>query len=311
MTSEAQPDRGRLGLRLSIPWSSARGDSFRRHEAAGLALTLPILALFVVFNLLPTIYAFGISLTQFDLFSAPKFVGLDNYAKLVNNANFWRALTVTAGYTLLFGPASWVIGFLIAYLLKGRVLGRDAWRSVFFIPTILSSVAMAVTWSLLLRLNGPLNAVLDINVPWLTNSQTALLGISILGIWQSVGWWMVIFLAGLLSIPENLIEAARIDGAGPFALLRHITLPLLRPVFAVVAVQTIVAGMKVFSPMFIMTGGGPNNSTRSIAMLIYQEGLRDLRFGNAAAISVIGFLIIMVLTVFYLRIFRVREEIGY
>lgn len=311
MTSEAQPDRERLGLRLSLPWNSARGGSFRRHEAAGLALTLPILALFVVFNLLPTVYAFGISLTQFDLFSAPKFVGLDNYLKLVNNANFWRALTVTAGYTLLFGPASWVIGFLIAYLLKGRVLGRDAWRSVFFIPTILSSVAMAVTWSLLLRLNGPLNAVLDIQVPWLTNSQTALLGISILGIWQSVGWWMVIFLAGLLSIPESLIEAARIDGAGPLALLRHITLPLLRPVFAVVAVQTIVAGMKVFSPMFIMTGGGPNNATRSIAMLIYQEGLRDLRFGNAAAISVIGFLIIMVLTVFYLRIFRVREEIGY
>jgi ABC-type sugar transport system permease subunit len=311
MTSEAQPDRKRLGLRLSLPWNSARGGSFRRHEAAGLALTLPIIALFLVFNLLPTVYAFAISLTQFDLFSAPKFVGLDNYLKLVNNANFWRALTVTAGYTLLFGPASWVIGFLIAYLLKGRVLGRDAWRSVFFIPTILSSVAMAVTWSLLLRLNGPLNAVLDIHVPWLTNSQTALLGISILGIWQSVGWWMVVFLAGLLSIPESLTEAARIDGAGPLALLRHITLPLMRPVFAVVAVQTIVAGLKVFSPMFIMTGGGPNNATRSIAMLIYQEGLRDLRFGNAAAISVIGFLIIMVLTVFYLRIFRVREEIGY
>jgi ABC-type sugar transport system permease subunit len=310
MTSEAQPERHRSGLRPSLPWSVARG-TFRRHDSVGLLFTLPILGLFVVFSLLPTAYAFVISLTEFDLFSPPRFIGLENYARLLGNSNFWRALSVTVGYTLLFGPASWIIGFLIAYLLKDRILGRDAWRSVFFIPTILSSVAMAVTWSLLLRLNGPLNAVLDIQVPWLTNSQTALVGMALLGIWQSVGWWMVIFLAGLLSIPESLIEAARIDGAGTIGVLRHITLPLLRPVFAVVAVQTIVAGMKVFSPMFIMTGGGPNNATRSMAMYIYQEGLRDLRFGNAAAISVIGFIIILALTVVYLRVFRVREEIGY
>jgi ABC-type sugar transport system permease subunit len=288
-----------------------RASGFRRRDALGLGFTLPILALFLVFNLLPTLYAFAVSLTQFDLFSAPKFVGIDNYIRLWTNENFWRAFRVTAGYTLLFGPASWAIGFFIAYLLKGKVLGRDAFRSVFFIPTIVSSVAMALTWSLLLRLNGPVNAILDIHVPWLTNTQTALVGISLLGIWQSVGWWMVVFLAGLLSIPESLIEAARIDGAGTFGLLRHIILPLMRPVFAVVAVQTLVAGMKVFSPMFIMTGGGPNNATRSMAMFIYQEGLRDLRFGNAAAISVIGFLIILVLTVVYLRVFRVQEEIGY
>lgn len=288
-----------------------RGRTLRRQDAVGFGFTVPILVLFLVFGLLPTIYAFAVSLTEFDLFSPPTFVGLDNYSRLLNSPNFWRALAVTVTYTLMFGPASWLIGFLMAYLLKDKVLGRDAFRSVFFVPTILSSVAMAVTWSLLLRLNGPVNAVFDIDVPWLTNTQTALLGISLLGIWQSVGWWMVIFLAGLLSIPEDLIEAARIDGAGPLGVLRHISLPLLRPVFAIVVIQTVVAGMKVFSPMFIMTGGGPNNSTRSIAMLIYQEGLRDLRFGNAAAISVIGFAIIMVLTVIYLRIFRVREEIGY
>jgi len=288
-----------------------RASDFRRRDAIGLGFTLPILALFLVFNLLPTLYAFVVSLTRFDLFSAPQFVGLDNYIRLWSNENFWRAARVTVGYTLMFGPASWVIGFGIAYLLKGKVLGRDAFRSVFFIPTILSSVAMAITWSLLLRLNGPINAVLDINIPWLTNSQTALLGISLLGIWQSVGWWMVVFLAGLLSIPESLIEAARIDGAGALSLLRHIILPLMRPVFAVVVVQTIVAGMKVFSPMFIMTGGGPNNATRSLAMFIYQEGLRDLRFGNAAAVSVVGFLIILALTIVYLRVFRVQEEIGY
>lgn len=309
MSSEALPSP--LGRASGL--QPARDADIRgaRRETIGLAFTLPILALFAVFNLLPTVFAFGVSLTEFNLFTPPEFVGLQNYARLLTNQNFWRALQVTAGYTLMFGPASWVIGFVVAYILKSKVLGRDAFRSIFFIPTILSSVAMAITWSLLLRQEGPINAVLGITVPWLTSQQTALLGISLLGIWQSVGWWMVVFLAGLLSIPDSLVEAARIDGAGTVRLLRHLIFPLMRPVFAVVAIQTIVAGMKVFSPMFIMTGGGPNNSTRSFAMLIYQEGLRDLRFGNAAAISVIGFLIIMVLTVIYLRVFRVQEEIGY
>jgi ABC-type sugar transport system permease subunit len=298
--------RSRL-LGLSLP----RRGGPATNESTGLLFTLPIIFLFVAFNLLPTVYAFVVSLTTYNLFTPPTFVGFENYLDLLGNRNFWQAVGVTVGYTILFGPASWILGFLIALLLKDAIVGRDLFRSVFFVPTILSSVAMAVTWALLLRLNGPINGVLDISVPWLTNTQTALLGISLLGIWQSAGWFMVIFLAGLASIPESLTEAARIDGAGTLALLRHITLPLLRPVFAVVVVQTIVAGLRVFSPMFIMTGGGPANSTRSVAMLIYQEGLRDLRMGSAAAISVIGFVFILALTVIYFRVFRVREEIGY
>jgi ABC-type sugar transport system permease subunit len=288
-----------------------RGLGLRGHGLAGFSFTLPVLVLFAIFNFLPTVYALLVSLTEYDLFHAPEFVGLDNYVGLLDNRNFWNAVRVTIGYTLMFGPLSAILGFLIAMLLRDRILGRSILRSIFFVPTILSSVAMAVTWSLLLRQDGPLNAVLGIAVPWLTNSGTALAGISLLGVWQSTGWFMVIFLAGLASIPESLYEAARIDGGGVIGLTRHITLPLLRPVIAVVVIQTVVAGMKVFSPMFIMTGGGPNNATRSVAMLIYQEGLRDLRMGNAAAISVIGFVIILVITALYLRVFRVSESVGY
>ena len=282
-----------------------------RRGLVGVLFILPILCLFAAFSVLPTVFALAVSLTEYDLFHPPTFVGLDNYIALVSNKNFWAAVRVTLGYTLFFGPASALLGLGIAMLLRERIWGRGVFRSVFFIPTILSSVAMAVTFALLLRQNGPLNAVLGISVPWLTNSQTALIGISMLGVWQSTGWFMVIFLAGLAAIPENLYEAARVDGAGGAALHRHITLPLLRPVIAVVVIQTIVAGMKIFSPMFIMTGGGPNNSTRSVAMLIYQEGIRDLRMGSAAAISVIGFCAIMVVTVLYLRVFRVQEDVGH
>jgi ABC-type sugar transport system permease subunit len=152
--------------------------------------------------------------------------------------------------------------------------------------------------------------VLDLSIPWLTNENTALLGIVMMSIWQAMGWFMVVFLAGLQAIPEEYYEAAKIDGAASWHVLRHITLPLVRPVFAVVVIQTIIAGMKVFTPMFIMTGGGPNNATRSIAMLIYHEGLRDFRMGRASAISIVGFALIIILTIFQLKLFRVREEVG-
>lgn len=277
----------------------------------GLLFIAPIGLLFLSFSVFPTIFAVAVSLTEFDLFNPPRFVGLDNYVSLWKNENFWRAVRVTAGYTLMFGPTSAILGFGIAMLLRDHMFGRSIFRSLFFIPTILSAVAMALTWSLLLRQDGPLNAVLGISVPWLTNTQTALIGIAMLGVWQSVGFFMVLFLAGLASIPGNLYEAARVDGASGWHMVRFITLPLLRPVLAVVVVQMVVAGMKVFSPMFIMTGGGPNNATRSVAMLIYQEGLRDLRMGSATAISVVGFVIMMAITVLYLRIFRVSEDVGH
>jgi ABC-type sugar transport system permease subunit len=305
MTGHASPAGRSSRFRLG-PTSS-----LRRRGLIGLLFIAPIGLLFIAFSIFPTIFAMAVSLTEYNLFTPPVFVGLDNYVDLVDNRNFWRAVQVTVFYTLYFGPASVILGFSLAMLLRDHIAGRTVFRSLFFIPTILSAVAMALAWSLLLRLDGPVNAVLGITVPWLTNSQTALIGIAMLGVWQSVGFFMVIFLAGLASIPSNLYEAATVDGARGWHMLRYITLPLLRPVLAVVVVQMVVAGMKVFSPMFIMTGGGPNNATRSVAMLIYHEGLRDLRMGTAAAISVLGFLAMMVITVLYLRIFRVHEDIGH
>jgi multiple sugar transport system permease protein len=305
MTGTAAPIGRPIGARLGLR------SAIRRRELIGLLFIAPIGLLFVSFSVFPTLFAIAVSLTEYDLFTPPTFVGLDNYAALVDNRNFWRAVQVTLGYTLLFGPASAILGFAIAMLLREHLAGRSIFRSFFFIPTILSGVAMALTWSLLLRQEGPVNAVLGVTVPWLTNSQTALIGIAMLGIWQSVGFFMVIFLAGLASIPGTLYEAATVDGARGWHMLRHITLPLLRPVLAVVVVQIVVAGVKVFSPMFIMTGGGPNNATRSVAMLVYHEGLRDLRMGSAAAMSVIGFIAMMAITVLYLRIFRVQEDVGH
>lgn len=281
-----------------------------RQSLVGFSLTLPAAAFFVCFSVFPTLFAFVISFFQYDLFHPPTFVGVENYVGLLHDKNFLEAFRVTVTFMLLFGPLSWVLGFLAASVLKDRIFGRGAARTILFVPTILSAVAMATAWSLLLRPNGPINAIIGVRIPWLTSQSTALAGIALMSIWQSAGWFMVVFLAGLLSVPNEFYEAARIDGAGRWASLRYITLPMLRPVFALVVVWTLVAGMKVFTPMFIMTGGGPNNATRSIAMLIYQLGLQDLRFGEASAISIVGFVIILMLTIVYLRVFRVHKAIG-
>jgi ABC-type sugar transport system permease subunit len=275
-----------------------------------MSMVVPILVLFAAFNLFPIIYAIAISFTSYDLFSAPKYIGLNNYLALLKDPAFLSAVRVTITYTLLFSVPAWLLGFGAAALLKSGFRGRGAFRSVYFVPTVLSSVAMAITWSLLLRQDGPVNGILGLSIPWLTNDQTAILGIAMLGVWQSFGWFMVVFLAGMLAIPETFYEAAKIDGAGRLALLRTITLPMLRPVFAVVVIQTIVAGMKVFSPMFIMTGGGPNNATRSVAMLIYQDGLTNFEMGKATAISVIGLVAMLFLTLLYLRVFRATTAVG-
>jgi len=294
---------------LAVLWPT-NWHYYTRMKVIGFLFTLPVLIFFLTFNVYPILSAFAISFTEFDLFSPMKWVGFENYSNLMTNRYFWAAIRVTLTFTLFFGPPAWAIGFAFASLIKDKIFGRSFFRSVFFIPTILSAVAMATAWSLLLRQNGPLNAILGLSIPWLTSQQSALWGIVLMSVWQGIGWFMVVFLAGLQSIPEAYYEAAKIDGAGRWQLLRHITLPLLRPVFAFIVIHTIIAGMKVFTPMFIMTGGGPNNATRSMAMLIYHEGLRDLRMGRASAISVVGFLLILILTVVQLRLFRVHEEVG-
>lgn len=307
------PGLGRMTSAISQnrPRRSASRWNYRTvQNLSGFLFVLPVLVFFAIFNVYPIVNAFFVSFFEFDLFSPMKFIGLENYLDLLTDANFWSALRVTVLYTVLFAPPAWAIGFGLALLLREKIFARDVFRSIFYLPTILSAVAMAVAWSLLLRINGPLNAVLNIYVPWLTNENYALLGIVIMSIWQSAGWFMVVFLAGLAGIPDEYYEAAKLDGANRWQSLRFITAPLIKPVFAVIAIQTMVSGMKVFTPMFIMTGGGPNNSTRSFAMLIYHTGIRDFRMGLADAISFVGFVAILCLTILQLRLFRVGEEVS-
>ena len=221
--------------RLSGFWSG-NWRYYDRMKVIGFLFTVPVLVFFLAFSIYPVISAFVMSFFHYDLFTPMEWAGLGNYLSLAKDKRFWQAVRVTLTYTATFGPISWVIGFTLAMLIKDRIIGRGAFRSVYFAPTILSGVAMATAWSLLLRKNGPINAMLGLDIPWLTTQDTALWGIVLMSVWQGVGWFMVVFLAGLQGIPDTFYEAAKIDGASGRQLLRYITLPLMRPVFALVVI---------------------------------------------------------------------------
>jgi ABC-type sugar transport system permease subunit len=270
--------------------------------------TFPALIFFAVFSAYPMVNAFYLSVTNYDLVSQQDFVGLRNYTYLFSDPNFREAALVTGRFVLYFAPAVWVLSFLIASLLKGSFRGRNFFRTLFFAPSVLSLVGMSVIWRIILNRQGPINALLGLSISWLTERQFALPGIAIMEIWRNLGFFAIMFLVGMQTISQDYYDAAKVDGANAGQILRWVTLPLLRPTFALVFVITIIHAVKIFTPMYIMTEGGPSNATRSAVLLIYRQGLEQLQMGLASAESVVLFVVIFFLTILQLRVFRVGQE---
>lgn len=275
---------------------------------SGFLFAMPAMLFLLIFSVYPMLSAFFISLTNYDLVSQRDFVGLQNYQRLLFDRNFRDAVGVTAKFILMFAPLLWILSFLVASLLKRAFLGRNFFRTLFFAPSVLSLVGMAVVWRVMLNQQGPINALLGLRIGWLTYKNFALAGISMMEIWRNLGFYTIMFLVGMQTIPQDYYDAAKVDGANSWQLLRNITLPLLRPTFALVFVITMIASIKVFTPMYVMTQGGPGNSTRTAVMLVYRTALEQLQMGFASAESVILFLVILVFTVVQLKIFRVGQE---
>ena len=294
--------------RLAGARPTRRSSVQRRVSRRGVVFVMPTLILLGAFNLFPVLYTFYISLQRDNLLSPPSFVGLENFRQILGDPQFWEAVRVTVEYTVIVGPISWAIAFGLAVLLKSGPAFRRVFTALLFLPSMMPSVAMSVVWENLLQPNGPLNRTLDIRVPWLSGSNTAIVGIGFLGIWSSVGWFMVLFLAGLSMVPNEIYEAGALDGATATAKLRWLTLPLMKPIFAFVVVQTMFNGLQVFTRMYLMTGGGPAQASTSISLFIYQQGLTDLNMGGAAAASVVGLLCIVALCAIYLRILSAERR---
>lgn len=272
-------------------------------------LILPTYILFLVFFLLPVIQSFLLSFYEWNGFSVErKFIGLSNYSQLFQDPDFWNAVKNTLMYTIGTVPLSIILGLLLAILLSGSLKGRSIFRSIFFMPTIISMVAISVVWNWVYSpdsagLGNALLAIFGISKQsWLSNLKLALPSLMIMGIWKNTGYGMVILLAGLKSIPTSLYEAASLDGAGIWQAFRNVTLPLLMPTLSFVSIISTIHSFQVFDQINIMTQGGPVGSTEVIVSYLYKLGFGEFEMGYASAVAYVLFFIIMCFTVIQRRV---------
>ena len=289
----------------------------RRH-LTGWVFALPFLLVFGVFLAIPILASLVLSFTAFgignlqDWFSAD-WIGTENYRHVFSDEVFIKAAKNTGIFVIFGVPITLAVG-LVAALGLNRGLGKlqGLFRIGYYIPVVTSIVAIAVIWRYLLHPDfGLVNSLLGKfgvdPVNWLGNKSTALGSIIALGVWRNFGFDMVVYLAALQSIDPTLLEAASVDGATTWQKFRRITLPLLRPATLFLAVITTAGYLQLFEEPFVMTGGGPLNSTRSVAMYVYDQGFKFLNLGYASAIAYTLFVVIIVIAFLQFRLFRTEE----
>lgn len=278
----------------------------------GVAFVMPTILFFLVFKYGPMLWAMGLSFTTYDMMRPPRWVGLENYASIVRDPIFRAALLNTLVYITGSTVLITLVGLGLALAINTRGRGRRVCMSGMFLTNIMPILAVCLVWRFLFHPHGLVNQLLRPfgfgRIDWLTDSALAMPAIILVTVWRFAPYFMVVFLAGLLTIPLEYYEAAEIDGANVLRRFRHLTLPLLMPVTFFVVVVAALLSARIFLMPFIITGGGPGNATRVLSMLIYETGFSYMKMGRAAAISVVLFAIVMVLTVIQMKLFTRGEE---
>ena len=285
------------------------GSRTRAQTLWGYALIAPMMAGFAVFFLVALVASLALSMTDWDVLTAPQWIGLDNYARLLHDGAFMSALRNTAALTIPNVVLRLTLSLALAIALNSRIRFRAFYRTLFFMPVLTMPVAVATIWKWLYDPTfGPINAVLGrLGLPqpeWLTHPQSALIAVVIVLLWSGVGYDMVIFLAGLQNIPREYYEAAQIDGAGTFRQFRDITLPLLTPTTFFLTVIAIISSLQVFDLIFVMTEVGNTNRFPTIVYYIFEEGFQNFRMGYAITVAWVLLLIILVFTLLQFRLQR-------
>ncbi len=278
-----------------------------KASTAGWLFAAPALTVIGLFFGLPVIAALALSLTDFDIYALAdpgnlRFVGLGNYAGLLQNPLFWKSLGNTLYFVIVGVPLSVAMSLGAALLLHSKA-GRlkPFFRTAYFAPVVTTVVAVAVIWRYLFHtkyglVNWGLSAFGIDAIDWLGDPRWAMPTIILFAVWKNFGYNMIIFLAGLQSIPEDLYEAARIDGANTWKQFRHVTLPMLGPVLLLVSILTMAGYFQLFAEPYVMTQGGPLESTKSVLYLMYEEGFKWWNLGNASAVAFLLFLLMVATT---------------
>lgn len=278
-----------------------------KNRMVAYAFLLPNFLGFLIFTMIPVISSFGLCLMEWDTSNPMKFVGFNNFITMFKDETFYVSLWNTVLYTLIVVPGTMLIALVLALALNRGLKATKLFRSIFFFPYISSLVAVAVAWNMLFQPEmGPINGMLRVigvsNPPgWTASVDWAMPAIIIVGIWKSMGYYMIIYLAGLQGIPKQLYEAATVDGANSWQKLRSITLPMLTPTTFFVSIMLIINSFKVFDQIAIMTNGGPGRATNVLVYNIYNQAFINFKMGYASANALVLFAIVISITIFQFR----------
>ena len=283
----------------------------KKKSLAGFLFVVPALLFFIVFLAYPVVNAIYVSFTNWDLFSEMKFIGVGNYLELTKDSLFWKSLAVTIYFTVGTALGIWILSLLLALLMDFQLKFADVFQTLDFLPAIIPLAVNSVVWLYMFRrlglVNITLNTLFGFTLPWVRSSAWAMPSIIIVMVWTWTGYYMMIYLAGLKGTPDDLYEAARIDGASWLQYTLRITLPLLKPIFLFVSIISVMTCLQAFAPFQLMTEGGPGDSTRVLTFKIYQDAFFRFKMGRAAAQAMVLFVIVMAFALTQFRLLRGRS----
>lgn len=293
LTTTSAPPHAKSGGRRRIPKPANRLNKRHREWIAGYLFIAPDLLGIAVFVGIPMVFSFIIGFFHASGFGGYEFVGLDNYRRMFSDPLFVKSVTITVVYVAIFVPTLFCVSLALALLVRKKRFLVGLFRSLFFAPNVVSLVVVGLVWQFLLVdkigvVNQMLSTIGLSTHSWLGNPKLALATVLVVSVWFFMGYYMTIFLAGLHDIPGDYYDAARLDGAGPLGLFRHVTWPLLKPTsFFVLMLSLItgIGGLQAFDLIYVMTKGGPNNATQLVIFYIYQQAFQFNDFGYAAAMA--------------------------
>jgi multiple sugar transport system permease protein len=299
------------GSRSGLSGRPKRSPWARKRALLGLAYVSPALIIVTIFFLIPLVLAFWISMTEWNVAGFKKFVGLENYIDLLSDKRWHQALWFTTFYTVVVTIVTFAMGFGLALMVRMRQRRFVALRTAFYLPVVIGVATASFIFLYLFNDQiGAVNAALrglgliQEDVAWLADPGTAFLTLLVLTVWKNAGFAMITLLIAMQAVPEELYEAARVDGASPWQSLRRITVPLILPTIALVVLLLVVGSYLAFDQFYIITRGGPNNSTITATYWIYNQAFVGFKFGYSTAMSVVLMLFLVVLGAIQLRILR-------
>jgi len=297
---------------MNVTAVKIKGKEYKKNKFLPYLLVSPYLLFVLVFVVFPVLFCFFLTFNKWNIISSMHFVGFKNYSRLFHDRLFWKAITNTLQFLLVHIPLQLAISLFLAYLLNQKIKASAFFRASFFMPVIVSGVVVTILWQQLLGFDsGLINRMLIsigfTKVGWLINPNIAIYSIAVMATWKNVGLYVILFLVGLQTVPTQYYEAAKMEGATNWQQFYHITLPMINPTVFMVVILSTIGGFNLFIEPYIMTGGGPLNSTLSAVLYIYKQAFQYYNMGYSATLGFFYAIMIMSVVVIQKRI--IEKEI--